>query len=107
MKIHNRTLRKCDTIFWFIASILPIVLYFLLAFRNPAAADFATFIQTFRFPFIADVFESVFSTANMSGVYILDYLSYCVGVEIAHCLFDIVVFIPRFAHKLIGKAVDL
>lgn len=106
MKSKNRFSRKCDQVFWFALSVLPLFLYFLTAFRNPSAVSFAEFIQPFRFPFIADIFESVFSTANFDGVYILDFLSYCVGVEIAHCLFDVVVFIPRLAHKFISKAVQ-
>lgn len=45
----------------------------------------------------------LFDSYNQSIVY---YLSYCVNIEIVHVLFDVLVFIPRLAHKWIGKAVQ-
>lgn len=45
----------------------------------------------------------LFDSYNQSIVY---YLSYCVNIEIVHVLFDVLVFIPRLAHKWVGKAVQ-
>ena len=107
MKSKTRFARKCDKIFWMIVSLLPIIIYFISYFyKASAAADFTSFMTVYRFDFIADIFESVFTTAGFGQLYCVDYLSYVVGVEIAHCLFDVVVFIPRLAHKWIGKAVQ-
>lgn len=106
MKSKNRFARKCDKVFWFIVLLLPLFTYFVIAYRQPDAPDFLAYSTIYRFPFIADIFDSVFTTSNFICFPIINYLSYCVGVEIAHCFFDVVVFIPRLAHKWIGKAVQ-
>lgn len=106
MKSKNRFSRKLDKIFWFIVLLLPAFTYFVTAYRMTGAPDFLTYCEAYRFPFIAEIFESVFTKAEFGGIAIVNYLSYCVGVEIAHCLFDVVVFIPRLAHKFISKAVQ-
>ena len=106
MKSKNRFSRKLDKVFWFILLLLPIIVYFVMYFSTGTTLNFITYVHNFRFPFIADIFESVFTSANFGGIVIVNYLSYCVGVEIAHCLFDVVVFIPRLAHKFISKAVQ-
>lgn len=107
MKSKTRFSRKCDKIFWLLVSLLPLIIYFIAFFnRTDAAADFTQFMSAYRFDFIADIFESVFTTAGFGQLYCIDYLSYVVGVEIIHCLFDVIVFIPRLAHKWIGKAVQ-
>lgn len=106
MKSKNRFARKCDKVFWFIIFLLPLFTYFVVAYRQTGAPDFLTYCEAYRFDFVANIFESVFTKANFGSLPIVNYLSYCVGVEIAHCLFDVFVFIPRLAHKWIGKAVQ-
>ena len=106
MKSKNRFARKCDKVFWFIVLLLPIFTYFVVAYRQAGAPDFLTYCEAYRFGFIADIFDSVFTTSQFGNLSITNFLSYCVGVEIAHCLFDVVVFIPRLAHKFISKAVQ-
>ena len=106
MKSNGRFARKCDKFFWFIVLLLPVFAYFVTAYRMTGAPDFLTFCEAYRFEFIANIFESVFTKAEFGSLPVVNYLSYCVGVEIAHCLFDVVVFIPRFCHKIIAKAVQ-
>lgn len=107
MKSKNRFSRKIDKIFWFIVALLPIIIYFVTAYRNPSAPDFFTFCISWRFDYVSRIFESVFATSfGGAEIGILMYLSYVVCVEIAHCMFDILVFIPRLAHKFISKAVQ-
>lgn len=106
MKSKNRFARKCDKVFWFIVLLLPIFAFFVTGYNKATVPVFLDYMAIFRFDFIANIFESVFTKANFGALPIVDYLSYCVGVEIAHCLFDVVVFIPRFCHKIIAKAVQ-
>lgn len=40
------------------------------------------------------------------GSDIFMYITYCVNIEIIHVFFDVIVFIPRLAHKWVGKAVQ-
>lgn len=107
MKSKNRFSRKVDKIFWLIVALLPIFAYFVVAYRNPEAVTFWAYLGNWRFDAIWFTLESVFTKAfNVSNFFILEYLSYLVGVEIAHCMFDVLVFIPRLAHKFIAKAVQ-
>ena len=106
MKSKNRFGRKCDKIFWVIVLLLPVFTYFVTAYRITGAPDFLTYCEAYRFDFVANIFESVFTMSNFGALPIANFLSYCVGVELAHVMFDVIVFIPRFSHKLISKAVQ-
>ncbi len=98
---------KLDLIFWFIVSLLPILVYLVVNIRNPEAVGFFDYITNFSpFPFIAEVLDSVAETAFGAPFALSGLLSYFVGVEIFHILFDVIVFIPRLAHKWISKAVQ-
>lgn len=98
---------KLDLIFWFIVSFLPILLYLAVNFKNPEAVGFFEFVSNFSpFPFIANVLDSVSETAFGARFALSGLLSYFVGVEVFHILFDVIVFIPRLAHKWISKAVQ-
>lgn len=92
-----------DLFFWFLVMILP---FFVWKFQIEAVATTATFLDYvnmhFAFGFIQDIIDNI-STVAFGGVFpISGYLSYLVAVEIFHVLFDIIVFIPRFAHKVIN-----
>ena len=98
---------KIDAVFWFIVSMLPIIVYLILNYRNPSAPDFFTYVLGFApFEFIQDILDNVTETAFGAPFRLNAFLSYCVGVEILHVLFDVIVFIPRLAHKWISKAVQ-
>lgn len=98
---------KLDAIFWFVVSLLPILVYFVLNYRNPSAPDFFTYISGFApFTFIQDILDDVTDLSFGATFKLNAFLAYCVGVEILHVLFDVIVFIPRLAHKWISKAVQ-
>lgn len=98
---------KLDAIFWFIVSLLPILVYFVVNYRNASAPDFFTYVSGFApFLFIENILDVVTTTAFGAPFKLNAFLSYCVGVEILHVLFDVIVFIPRLAHKWISKAVQ-
>lgn len=103
----KRTAYKLDKIFWFIVSLLPVLVYLFINKENPSAENFFVFLEGFSpFPFISDIFDSVTQSAFNTTFAINDYLAYVIGVEIFHVMFDVVVFIPRLAHKWIEKAVQ-
>lgn len=106
MTSKRRFAYKCDKVFWLIVALLPVIAFFVVNFRSASSQDFLVYMEAWQFDFIYNAFESAFTTANFGALACFSYLSYVAGVEIAHCLFDIVVFIPRLAHKFIGKAVQ-
>ena len=97
--------RKLDMILWAVIWLLPILLYFIMWFRIGSAPDFIAFINTsWRFDFIADILDQVWSTCfNGSTLPISGYISYIASIEVVHVFLDAVIFIPRFAHKVIQK----
>lgn len=98
---------QLDLFFWFIVSMLPIIVYFITAYRNPEAVGFLEFVTSFSpFPFIENILNEVSQTAFGGTFALSGLLSYFVAVEIFHILFDVIVFIPRLAHKWVAKAVQ-
>ena len=103
----TRTSYKIDKIFWFIVSVLPILVYLTINKRNPEAPGFFVFLDSFSpFTFVSDIFDEVTQAAFKTTFAINKYLAYVAGVEVFHVMFDVVVFIPRLAHKWISKAVQ-
>ena len=65
-------------------------------------SEFVTFVQGFSFTFILDMIHSMESAVNFSFPSVLTaYASFIVSVEIIHVFVDVMVFIPRFAHKVV------
>ena len=99
-KLNN----KLDAIFWWLIWLLPLIGAFVCLWcgNDNSIADFTTFIQGFSFTFILDIISSMESMLSFSLPAILTaYASYIVSVEIVHVFVDVMVFIPRFAHKLV------
>lgn len=105
-KNKQRFAWRLDKIFWFICLIMPILAYFVANFHALESANFLEYLNTWRFAYVADIFDSVLSKVGFGTFPLNGFLSYCVGVEIVHCFFDVCVFIPRLAHKWVGKAVQ-
>lgn len=95
--------KKIDYIFWFIISITPLIVYFVSSWNNPNTIDFSSFIANYRFTFIANIFNSIFTDTFIFPTALVDFISYFCSVEIIHVFVDFVVFIPRFAHNLTDK----
>ena len=102
----SRFSHKLDKLFWWIVALLPVFIYVLGHFRdsNVSMTDFLALVPTF--PFIQETLDEVCTLAFGHTFQLNVYLAYLVGVEILHVLFDVIVFIPRFAHKLIDKSID-
>lgn len=92
---------KIDSILWAFIWLVPFFAFFVSWYRIGNAPNVLTFMDSFQWSFIADIINNVWQTAFNTACPIANYLSYLVMVQVAHCLFDVIVFIPRFAHNLI------
>lgn len=97
---------KIDQFLWAFMWMLPFLAFFVSWFRIGSAPAILTWIdQQFSFPFVRDILNNVWSTAFGAELQLSGFISYLICVEVVHCLFDVVVFIPRIAHTFIDKFV--
>ena len=100
--------QKIDYFLWAFMWMLPFLAFFVSWFRIGAAPQILTFIdEQFAFKWVQDLINNAWSLAFGENLPIAGFLSYLIGVEVAHCLFDVVVFIPRMAHTFIDKFVGV
>lgn len=117
---NTRFACKVDKIFWFFISFAPLIfyaLYLLSHFKQSEYFSFYVFLSDYLgLSFSSNsVFSSLFSTIfGASGIFPvfsaqsgwLVFFSYLATIEVVHVLFDVMIFIPRLAHKWISKAVQ-
>ncbi len=94
--------KKVDKIIWTIILLLPILVYVVQTWNNPANSTFAAVISEFEFKFISDIVNQIFIGGYAMPANLTSYLSYFCVVEIMHVFVDFIVFIPRFAHHFLG-----
>lgn len=128
--MRKRTIREIwDYLFWGVIYLLPIVVYIIFMIKYPqfieSPTDLLFMFKQFLYGFVdsGNIFIQVIQ--NVLGVLyvwnentgmqdsyiwfgyesvICIYLGYCATVALAHVFFDVIVFIPRLAHKWLGKA---
>lgn len=122
-KTTSRFAFKLDKIFWFIVSFFPLFswLIYLFSFSSYTAAPltfYAWLEQNFALmgqisqSAIYSVFFQIFSITSVASLFpalstsLMAFFTYLVTVEIVHVIYDVIVFIPRLAHKWISKAVQ-
>ena len=123
-KISNtRFSYKLDKIFWFVISFFPLFswLIYLFSFSGYTTSPitfFAWIDQTFGFlgqisqSAIYSTFYQIFSITSVNSLFpalslsLIAFITYLTTVEIVHVIYDIIIFIPRLAHKWISKAVQ-
>lgn len=122
-KTTSRFTFKLDKIFWFIISFFPlfswlIYLFSFSGYANSPLTFYAWLEQNFAF--MGQVSESViystlyqiFSITSVTSLFpilstsLMAFFTYLITVEIVHVIYDVIVFIPRLAHKWISKAVQ-
>lgn len=120
---NTRFSYKLDKIFWFIISFFPLFswLVYLFSFSGYAVSPltfFAWLEQNFGFmgqisqSVIYSTLYQIFSITSVESLFpalstsLMAFFAYLVTVEIVHVLYDVIVFIPRLAHKWISKAVQ-
>lgn len=117
---ESRFGRKLDKIFWFFISFAPLIfyaLYLISHFEQSEYFSFYVFLSNYLGLFfssnntLSSIFSSILGPSGIFPVFSaqsgwLVLFSYLATVEVVHALFDVVVFIPRLAHKWISKAVQ-
>lgn len=98
---------KIDQLLWAMVWILPVLGYVVAYWRTGNAIPLFEYINTnFSFEFIKTLLDNIWLKVFNSQLVLSGYISYLVVVQIAHCMFDAVVFIPRLAHDFIEKFTD-
>lgn len=122
-KTTSRFAFKLDKIFWFFISFLPLLswLIYLFSFSSYTVSPltfYAWLEQNFGFmgqiqeSVIFSTFYQLFSITSVDSLFpvlstsLMAFFTYLVTVEIVHVVYDVIVFIPRLAHKWISKAVQ-
>lgn len=120
---NTRFSYKLDKIFWFVVSFFPLFswLLYLFSFSSYTGSPltfFAWLEQNFVFmgqiskSVIYSTFYQIFSITSADSLFpvlstsLMAFFTYLVTVEIVHVIYDVIVFIPRLAHKWISKAVQ-
>ncbi len=99
---------KIDHLLWAFVWLIPIIGYLIAFWRTGTDVIIFTYINNnFSFTWIKNILDTVITTAFNTEFAITGYISYLVGVEIIHVMFDIIVFIPRFAHDMIDWGCNL
>ena len=116
----NRFSYKLDKIFWWIVAFAPLFCYFLYVPAKSASGEPISVALFLLDNFLSDVafsdnliwtaFYRIFSKdgvfplfGSQGAMYIFFWF---ISVELIHLFFDVIVFIPRLAHKWISKAVQ-
>ena len=96
--------QKIDLRLWALIWILPILSYVVSFWRAGNAVPIFEYINTnFSFELIRNLLDQIWLKAFDSQLVLSGYISYLIVVEVVHCVFDAIVFIPRFAHAVIDK----
>lgn len=105
----SRLQSKLDKILWFALLVAPLVAWLALFvnYHGTNIPDIFTYVTTFSpFTYIDNLFGRIFESVFGSSFGFVHYVSYMAGIEICHVLFDIIVFIPRFCHQILDKAIN-
>lgn len=122
-KTSSRFAFKLDKFFWFVISLFPLFswLIYLFSFSSYTTSPLTFFAWLDQyFGFIGQITNSViystlyqiFSITSVDSLFpvlstsLMAFFTYLITVEIVHVVYDIIVFIPRLAHKWISKAVQ-
>ena len=120
---NTRFSYKLDKIFWFVISFFPLFswLVYLFSFSGYTESPltfYAWLEQNFGFlgqisnSVIYSTFYQIFSITSVTSLFpilstsFMAFFTYLITVEIVHVIYDVIIFIPRLAHKWISKAVQ-
>lgn len=105
-------LNLADTIFWYFVYMLPVIVYLINIIPN-GAVSFDTLLSSTGFDIIntnvvTSTFNSLFATGGILPLFAVDspliiIISWFIFAVILHLMADFILFIPRLAHKWLGK----
>lgn len=106
--MRKRTIKKlADTIFWYGLYFLPIIILILMSIHNPITS-ISSVIDTLGLNILSDsiIYTTLADIVGTGGILplfastdLLVFFTYYISVFILHLLVDIVIFIPKIAHK--------
>ncbi|MBE5757327.1 MAG: hypothetical protein E7345_00135 [Clostridiales bacterium] len=106
--MRKRTIKRlADTIFWYALYFLPVLILILMSLHNPITS-LSSVISTLGLDILNDsvIYTTLNSVVGAGGILplfsspdILIFFTYYICVYILHLLVDIVIFIPKIAHK--------
>lgn len=119
----NRFSYKLDKVFWWIVALLPILCYVLYVGFGDVKTNtgslftlpdfFVTYVlngYAFADNVVWTTLYGIFGSNGVFPIFASDAALYIfnwfIWVELFHVFFDVIVFIPRLAHKWISKAVQ-
>ena len=112
--MRKRTIKTmADTIFWYLLYFLPVIGYLIFLIAEPSSGvtvslTFSGFMDSIGFGVLTDniifsVLSDIFGVNGLLPIFVNDsliaYFTYFIGVFVIHVLVDVVLFIPRLAHK--------
>lgn len=111
---------KLDKLFWWIVAFAPLFCYFLYVPYKSISGEPKSVALFLLDNFLSDVafsanpiwtaFYQIFSKNGVFPLFgsegALYIFFWFISVELIHLFFDVIVFIPRLAHKWISKAVQ-
>lgn len=114
---------KLDKIFWFVISFFPLFSWLIYLFSFSSYTElpltfYAWLDQCFGFmgqvqkSVIYSTLYQIFSITSVDSLFpvlstsLMAFFTYLVTVEVVHVVYDVIIFIPRLAHKWISKAVQ-
>lgn len=101
----------CNEIIWGIMWLLPLILLALVTFQTGQFVSISTAMEVSGFGVLSNnfLFNSLNSVFGVNGVVpmfsadILSYFTYFVSISLLHLFVDILLWIPRYAHHLLGE----
>lgn len=119
----NRFAYKLDKVFWWIVALLPVFCYILyVGFGDVKTSTgslytlpdfFVSYVLNgsgFADNIVWTTLNEIFGASGVFPIFTSDVplfiFNWFIWVELIHVFFDVIVFIPRLAHKWISKAVQ-
>lgn len=119
---NTRFAYRLDKVFWFFIQFIPLFswLVYLISFtgyksQEASVLSFGNWIANYFLGFSLEeniVFTTLLNIFGQGGVFpifgtaMVYFFTYLIMIEIVHVVYDVIVFIPRLAHKWISKAVQ-
>ena len=113
--MRKRTIKRlADTIFWYALYFLPILILILMSIHNPISSV-SSVIDTLGLNILTDniIFTTLSDIFGVNGILpffqnndLLIFFTYYISVFTIHLLVDIILFIPKVAHKWLNSCTN-
>ena len=95
----NKFASRLESVIWMVLLLLPVA---VMIYHRDAGYTLTDAVNLCSpFPYLQNIFESVFSTVFTDAIPFCSYLAWFCLVEISRVMVSAVLFIPRFARKML------